>query len=178
VSRGDRFDRAGFESRYARASTPPAVEPERTWPIAAEDLVRIGQSILGDRDGTGRPHKGIDLFAAAGTPVRAAIAGRVLRVVDGRRSGGSSRRQAGLFVDVLGADDKVYRYLHLGTAQVAAGQAVASAEGIGTVAAAGTSGLGAVPHLHFEIADSDYDAQRGDYGPRRDPLRHLPPLRT
>ena len=174
MSRGDRFDRAGFESRDARSQTTPAFAFERTWPIAAGALVRVGQSILSDRDSTGRPHKGIDLFAAAGTPVRAAIAGRVLRGVDGRSRDRAARRHAGLFVDVLGSDSRVYRYLHLGSVQVEAGQSLALKQEIGTIAPAHTSGLGAEPHLHVEIAEGDYERTHTDYGRRLDPLRILP----
>lgn len=178
MSRGDRFDRAGFEARYVRPPKSLPIDVVRDWPIAADFLRRIGQSVLTDRDGAGRPHKGIDLFAEAGTPVQAASDGHVLRVVDGRTGNSTAQRHAGLFIDVLGVDDLIYRYLHLGSVQVEKGRSVTRGEVIGTVAAAYTSGLGSAPHLHFEIAESDYDARRGDYGPRPDPLRMLPPRRA
>lgn len=188
MSRSDRFDRGDFAPRYAdsaarlpaaRVGSTSAQDASRTpkliWPIPVAQLQRVGESVLADRDGRGRPHKGIDLFAPAGTQVLSAADGEVLRVVDGRAGASSSQRRAGLFVDVRGADALIYRYLHLGGASVREGDTVLAGAPLGTVAAAHSSGLGSVPHLHFEIAESDFERARGDYGPRRDPLRLLPP---
>ncbi len=173
MSRGDRFDRAGFEARYG-TSPFRSDDPEPGWPIRADFLKKVGQSVLSDRDGSGRPHKGIDLFTEAGAPVHVAQDGHVLRVVDGRSGESASLRHAGLFVDVRGVDSLIYRYLHLGDTRVERGQSVTKGEILGHVAAAHTSGLGSAPHLHFEIAISDYDPARKDYGPRRDPRTVLP----
>ena len=201
MSRSDRFDRGDFGARYARPdsiaadsvvkpSAPALVSqtespshatlalPYRVrWPIARAQLHRVGQSVLADRNGQGRPHKGIDLFADAGTPVLAAQQGRVIRVVDGRSGTSASQQRAGLFIDVLGKDTLVYRYLHLGEARVRSGQTVRQGDVLGTVAAAHTSGLSETPHLHFEIRQKDVDRSRNDYGTPVDPLRLLPPLR-
>lgn len=206
MSRADRFDRGDFEVRYTQQTpvlTSTAAEPEPAarpsaqvqvtpapaavvhtrgqalqWPVARQQLKRIGESVLADRNGRGRPHKGIDLFADAGTQVRSASAGKVLRVVDGRRSGRAAQRRAGLFADVRGADALVYRYLHLGEISVEAGASVLPGTVLGTVAAAHTSGLASAPHVHFEVRQGDYDSKRGDYGTPVDPLRLLPPLRA
>ena len=35
------------------------------WPMPLGSLRSVGQSVLADRDGSGRPHYGIDLFAPA-----------------------------------------------------------------------------------------------------------------
>ena len=206
MSRADRFDRGDFEVRYAqplpaldvpapapdsavRPPVPAAIAPPAAaaapargqpvqWPIARPQLKRIGESVLTDRNGHGRPHKGIDLFADAGTEVRSASAGEVLRVVDGRHSGRDAQQRAGLFVDVRGTDALVYRYLHLGESRVQAGAFVNPGTVLGTVAAAHTSGLAGAPHLHFEVRQGDYDSKRKDYGTPVDPLRLLPPLRA
>lgn len=157
------------------------------WPLPLDLLRSIGQSVLPDR-GAGRPHKGVDLRADAGTPVLSAAPGRVLRVEDGRMSpAGSGRARAGLWVDVLGEDGRVYRYLHLGTARVQAGDTLAAGTPLGATAPAGTSGIdrNTAPHLHFEIREGDYDPKRpkwhskprgelGDYGTPLDPLKLLP----
>lgn len=202
MSRSDRFDRGDFGARYARpepiaadsvvkpsapvlappaeaASQEPGAPAYRAhWPIARAQLHRVGQSVLADRNGRGRPHKGIDLFADAGTEVLAAQHGRVLRVVDGRSGKIASQQRAGLFIDVLGSDALVYRYLHLGEARVRSGQTVRQGTVLGTVATAHTSGLREAPHLHFEVRQKDVDRSRKDYGTPVDPLRLLPPLRS
>jgi conjugal transfer mating pair stabilization protein TraG len=187
MSRADRFDRGDFDARYGEqegvreehpAPAPPIRSARLVWPIARAHLQRVGQSVLQDRDGKGRPHKGVDLFAPAGTEVRSACSGRVLRVVDGRVSPSSAQRRAGLFVDVEGERGSVYRYLHLHEARVAAGVALEQGAVIGTVAPPFTSGLAEAPHLHFEIRQGDVDRSRADYGAPLDPLRLLPPLRA
>ena len=186
MSRADRFDRADFDARYGeRVQDREAPAPARSarsarlvWPIARAHLLRVGQSALQDRDGKGRPHKGVDLFALAGTEVRSACTGRVLRVVDGRVSPSPAQRRAGLFVDVEGDAGRVYRYLHLHEVRVAAGGALEQGAVLGTVAPPFTSGLAEAPHLHFEIRQGDVDRSRADYGAPLDPLRLLPPLRA
>ena len=204
MSRADRFDRADFEVRYAPSGSvhntattepvsktkPPApvglvaaqanaapAQPVQ-WPIAHAALKRVGESVLADRNGQGRPHKGIDLFADAGTEVRAARGGIVVRVVDGRTSTRESLRRAGLFVDVRAGKALVDRYLHLGESRVKAGALIEPGAVLGTVARAHTSGLAREPHLHFEVRQGDFDPHRRDYGLPINPLRLLPPLRT
>lgn len=206
MSRADRFDRADFDSRYIEPSAAPAASAARPgspvgprsldtsapakagpgplhelsvhWPLVPGQLKRVGQSVLADRNGQGRPHKGIDLFADAGTRVLAASAGTVLRVVDGRTSPHAALRRAGLFVDVLARDALVYRYLHLGESRVRPGGVVVPGTVLGTVASANTSGLSQAPHVHFEVRQGDFDSHRKDYGTPLDPLRLLPPLRA
>lgn len=157
------------------------------WPLPVDRLRSVGQSVMPDR-GTGRPHKGVDLRAEAGTLVLASAPGRVLRVEDGRTDApGSGRARAGLWVDVLGEDGRVYRYLHLGAVHVKPGESLTAGMPLGVTAPAGTSGIDkdTAPHLHFEIREGDYDAKRpkwqgkpsddpGDYGAPLDPLKLLP----
>ncbi len=166
----------------AVTAPPPEQVPARgqsvQWPIAPKQLKRIGESVLADRNGHGRPHKGIDLFADAGTEVRAASAGKVLRVVDGRHSKRDAQRRAGLFIDIHARDGLVYRYLHLAASRVQAGASVLQGAVLGTVAPPHTSGLAKAPHVHFEVRQGDYDPERRDYGSPVDPLRLLPALRT
>lgn len=173
MRRGEHFERSDFAAR----GNAQRLRTLLIWPIAESDLRSVGQSVMHDRNGMGRPHKGIDLFAAAGTAVHAACGARVLRVMDGRQHARPALRRAGLFVD-LACEDLVLRYLHLGEVWVAAGESVTQGRVLGTVAAPFTSGLGEVPHLHFEVRAGDYDATRQDYGPPIDPLRLLPARRT
>lgn len=88
-----------------------------------------------------RPHLGIDIAAAQGTPVAAPAAGRV--TFAGRRF------TLGLVVEIAHADNVSTRYAHLRSALVHAGDEVARGAIIGTV---GSSGLTTGPHLHYEVA--------------------------
>lgn len=186
MSTAERFDRADFEvSAQKRAETIDAPVLVRTtaasmssqkpmWPILGLQVASLGDGIMPDR--RGRPHEGIDLHAPAGTEVVAARAGRVLRVVDGRKSKREALHRAGLFVDVLGADALIYRYLHLGSAAATPGADIQQGDPIGIVAEAHTSGLGSRPHIHFEIRRSD--GSKSGYGVAINPLRLLPKLNS
>ena len=167
-----RFDRADFRSRYRPR---PAVQG-LVWPVAPGLISRVGDSITADRDGHGRRHDGLDIFAPALASVVSASRGHVLRVVDGRFHRTEGLRRAGLFVDVLADDGAVFRYLHLGSAEVVQHQPIEQGNPIGVIAPPFTSGLARQPHLHFEIRASDFRA--GHYGPALDPRRLLPPLRA
>ena len=149
------------------------------WPIPEGRLRRVGESVLARRAGSGGPHKGVDLFADADTPVLSAVYGKVLRVVDGRtadRVKTESLWRAGLFVDVLGLDKRIYRYLHLGSHAVKPGQPVKAGDPIGTVSPRGQSGVEhSDPHVHFEIRAGDWNRTAGSYGTPLDPLKVLPP---
>ena len=117
--------------------------------------IRDRDQVMEVRPKTGKPHKGVDLFAPPGTPITAARSGRVKRVVDGRNSSREAAKLAGLWVDVE-VGQQIDRYLHLGEAKVVAGQKIKRGELVGIVAEAGTSGTGEGPHLHFEVRAGDY----------------------
>lgn len=133
------------------------------WPIAPSELQRVGESVMDVRAKSGAPHKGVDLFAPAGTEVRAARSGRVLRVIDGRSAPNQKAKRAGLWVDIE-VGKQIDRYMHLGDTRVAEGQKVRRGDVIGVVAEAHTSGTGVAPHLHFEVRSGDYSRERKDYG--------------
>ncbi|HYI80294.1 MAG TPA: M23 family metallopeptidase [Thermoleophilaceae bacterium] len=102
----------------------------------------------------------MDIGAAVGTPVTAAVAGRV------RFAGlvGSS----GLTVSVRSADGRFdTSYLHLATVSVRSGQALGPGDRIGAVGTTGSPSSKA-PHLHFGIRDAGTHRYR-------DPLDFLPP---
>ena len=88
---------------------------------------------------TGHLHQGNDIFAAAGTPCVACVAGTVNQ---------GEGKNAGLYVRLEGDDGNVYYYLHLqrygSTGHVPAGTV------IGYVGDTGNA-VGGPPHLHFEI---------------------------
>lgn len=88
-----------------------------------------------------QPHRGLDLRGAAGTPVRAAAAGRVALVGDFYYAGQC------VFIDHgLGM---VSQYFHLSAVDVREGQAVSAGEVVGRI---GASGRATGPHLHFGLA--------------------------
>jgi murein DD-endopeptidase MepM/ murein hydrolase activator NlpD len=87
-------------------------------------------------------HKGIDIFAKAGTPVLAATQGLVVYTgVD--RTGGN-------VVSILGAKWRVYYYAHLQNIHTGGFHWVRAGERIGTVGTTGNA-QGKPPHLHFTI---------------------------
>jgi murein DD-endopeptidase MepM/ murein hydrolase activator NlpD len=114
-------------------------------------------SPFGRRDG--RPHDGIDLAVAEGTPVRAACDGVVAYAGDRLRGYGNLiilRHDAAL----------VTVYAHNRRLEVKEGDAVARGQ---VIAQSGQTGRASAPHLHFEV--------RQDGGPR-DPLQYLSPRAT
>ena len=137
------------------------------WPVPLSSLRSVGQSVLADRDGSGRPHYGVDLFAPVSSPILAAQSGRVVRIVDGRRSTEAGKRRAGLWVDIA-CDGLLCRYLHMGDVTIRANQQIRRGALVGFL---GENPAGA-PHLHFEIRRSDVVS--GKYGDAVDPLLLLP----
>ena len=100
-------------------------------------------------------HDGVDLGATRNTPILAAAAGTVIRVVcnvstnncdvDGNRTLGG----CGWYAEVQHAGNIVTRYCHMVRRPgVAVGQIVAKGQILGYV---GTSGSSSGPHLHFEV---------------------------
>jgi len=100
-------------------------------------------------------HDGVDLGAGRNTPILAAAAGTVIRVVcnvstnncdvDGNRT----LSGCGWYAEVQHAGNIVTRYCHLvRRPSVAVGQTVAKGQLLGYV---GTSGSSSGPHLHFEV---------------------------
>jgi len=85
-------------------------------------------------------HSGIDLVAAAGTPVHAPLAG-VARVV-------RSAWGYGLHVILDHGDGLATLFGHLSAVEVSSGQAVSAGTVIGAV---GSTGNSTGPHLHFEV---------------------------
>ena len=127
---------------------PPATPGPWTLPVAA-------RLVSGYRTAERPNHDGIDLGAARNTPILAAAAGTVIRVVcnvstnncdvDGNRT----LSGCGWYAEVQHAGGFVTRYCHMvRRPSVAVGQAVARGQVIGYV---GTSGSSSGPHLHFEV---------------------------
>ena len=122
----------------------------RLWPVAGRISSGFGMRAHPLR-GTSRLHAGLDLAAAAGTPIRAAAAGVV--VTAGWRGG------YGYAVDLRHPDGVITRYAHQSRLLVRARQRVAAAQVIGLV---GSTGDSTGPHLHFEVRTAS-----GPIDPRR-----------
>lgn len=126
-------------------------------------------------------HNGIDIPAAVGTPVHAVAAGEVIYVqdmatwkarpkfvtVDGQEVKSAGWR-AGVYVEIRHDDDRVSRYMHLGSISdgVEKGARVAAGQVIGTVGR--TAVEESETHLHFELREPAV-AEGGRYGEAIDP---------
>ena len=153
-----------------------------------EGGTRLGTSGPGaDREGGERAHRGLDVDATVGEPVRAVADGvvqfagldlpgqvpaRGLLPRQLRRFRGRTMGPGGFFVRIMHADGIRSGYFHLTGFRVVAGQTVKAGEVIGTVGRSGIKVSGS--HLHFEVHHD---------GELADPVRFLsafvlPPDRT
>ncbi|MFF9031903.1 M23 family metallopeptidase [Streptomyces iakyrus] len=143
------------------ADAPPAEADVptmgRTWPVGLRPRVLRGWEPPATPYGPG--HRGVDLAAPAGTPVRAVTAGRVSFA--GRVAG-----KGVVSVDLTGTGDPPLRTTYEPvTATVGKGEEVEPGEVIGTVDASG-SHCSAAPCVHWGL-------RRGEV--YLDPLSLLPP---
>jgi len=124
----------------ALRGAPIEVMRQIRWPLDLSLKKGIGLSSgFGMRKG--KPHKGVDIRAPLGTPVRAAFGGEVSR--SEHSSGGY-----GWVVYLRHAGGVETRYAHHQKNVVRVGQVVQAGSVIGQV---GSSGRSTGPHLHFEI---------------------------
>ncbi|WOL31305.1 peptidoglycan LD-endopeptidase [Microcoleus phage My-WqHQDG] len=111
----------------------------------------------------GRMHNGVDMAAATGTPILAAMDG----VIDGKGYQGTATSGYGNYVAIRHADGSISEtfYAHLQSyTDLPVGAAVKAGDVIGTM---GSTGGSTGPHLHFEVRDGS--------GQRIDPASVLPP---
>ena len=111
-------------------------------PVEGVSRSRLNDTWGAPRDG-GRTHKGIDIMADTGTPVRAAAAGKIIKLIESAKGG----------TTVYQTDENgryIFYYAHLnGYAEnLHVGQRVRQGE---LIAYVGETGNAPVPHLHFEI---------------------------
>lgn len=85
-------------------------------------------------------HQGVDLAIAAGSPVYAAAAGKVVSTGYNSVEGNN--------ITVNHGNGLVTKYKHLSKIYVSAGQSVSRGQNIGAV---GSTGVSTGPHLHFEV---------------------------
>ena len=135
-------------STSATIVAPPAVAGPWMLPVVAG-------LVSGYRTAARPTHDGVDLGASRNTPIDAAAAGSVIRVVcnvstnDCDVDGNRTLRGCGWYVEIQHAAGFVTRYCHMvRRPSVTVGQVVAEGQVIGYV---GTSGSSSGPHLHFEV---------------------------
>jgi murein DD-endopeptidase MepM/ murein hydrolase activator NlpD len=115
----------------------PSVSTAFIWP--AKGVLTSG---FGQR--WGRPHRGIDVANATGTPIYASADGVIEKA-------GWNRGGYGNLVEVRHPDGTMTRYGHNSKVLVQVGQQVSQGQ---TIALMGSTGFSTGPHTHFEIHPS------------------------
>ncbi|MCY7422560.1 MAG: M23 family metallopeptidase [Chitinophagaceae bacterium] len=120
--------------------------PSLAYPVAANAKSYIGSFWGVGRDNGTRKHEGIDIFAPKRTPLIAAAAGTVTRVIENNLGGKV------IFLRPDGRDYSLY-YAHLDEQISQPGQSVIVGDTIGLVGNTGNASTTS-PHLHFGIYTS------------------------
>ncbi|MCY7325246.1 MAG: M23 family metallopeptidase [Microbacteriaceae bacterium] len=135
-----------FASPVRMSLTPSSSSASLQWPVPAGTPM---SSAFGPRSCSGCSsfHQGVDLNAAAGTPIWSMAAGVVLPPL------GSGYSSYGVHVriqSVVNGEmvETLYAHMQAGSVQVATGQTVAPGQVIGAM---GCTGSCSGTHLHFEI---------------------------
>jgi len=145
----------------ARYDVEIASSPLLAFPVQGVDGAAIWSGFGAERDGGRRAHRGVDIFAARGTPVLAAIDGFVTRV-ETTRVGGNV-----IWMQPLFGNMRVY-YAHLSEQWVEPGEFVLAGQPLGAVGNTGNA-ITTPPHLHFGV----YVRRQGVRGGARDPAEFL-----
>ena len=122
------------------AALPPATSSRQVYPVR-------GKHEYWDGMDAGRGHQGVDIGSPCGTPLVAAVAGRVRFV--------KYHPRAGNYVVIdLAASTIDLAYMHLREpASVVPGQTLVAGQPVGAV---GDTGNAAGCHLHFEVWEGAY----------------------
>jgi murein DD-endopeptidase MepM/ murein hydrolase activator NlpD len=131
------------------------------FPVQGVDGRSIWSGFGAERDGGRRAHRGVDIFAARGTPVLAATDGWVTRV-ETTRVGGNV-----IWLQPLTGNLRVY-YAHLQEQWVETGDFVLTGQPLGAVGNTGNA-VTTPPHLHFGV----YVRRQGVRGGAQDPVDFL-----
>ena len=145
----------------ARYDIEVETSPLLAFPVDGVDARAIWSAFGAARDGGRRAHRGVDIFAARGTPVLAATDGWVTRV-ETTRVGGNV-----VWMQPLFGNMRVY-YAHLHEQWVKPGDFVLAGEPLGAVGNTGNA-VTTPPHLHFGV----YVRKPGVRGGARDPTEFL-----
>jgi len=131
------------------------------FPVQGVNGSAIWSGFGAERDGGRRAHRGVDIFAARGTPVLAASDGWVTRV-ETTRVGGNV-----IWVQPLFGNMRLY-YAHLHEQWVEPGEFVLAGQPLGAVGNTGNA-VTTPPHLHFGV----YVRRQGVRGGAQDPADFL-----
>ena len=131
------------------------------FPVQGVNGSAIWSGFGAERDGGRRAHRGVDIFAARGTPVLAATDGWVTRV-ETTRVGGNV-----IWVQPLFGNMRLY-YAHLHEQWVEPGEFVLAGQPLGAVGNTGNA-VTTPPHLHFGV----YVRRQGVRGGAQDPADFL-----
>ena len=104
-----------------------------------------GYSTSGDPEGQSGGHRAVNWFAKHGTPVRAPINGRVVRITP--HSGPGSGQVFGGTLSIRGSDGRLYVMRHIDPQRFSVGTQVRAGQHVGTP----TAWTGGSHHIHFEI---------------------------
>lgn len=131
------------------------------FPVQGVNGSAIWSGFGAERDGGRRAHRGVDIFAARGTPVLSASDGWVTRV-ETTRVGGNV-----IWVQPLFGNMRLY-YAHLQEQWVEPGDFVLTGQPLGAVGNTGNA-ITTPPHLHFGV----YVRRPGVRGGAQDPAEFL-----
>lgn len=143
--------RLSSELQYALdpSSIPSAGSGVLAWPVDDPFVTQqFGKTSDSGRLYASGTHDGIDLRAAVGTPVRAALSGTVYEV----NHGAVQNCQYGKWVLVKHANGLATLYAHLSDISVSKGQTVTTGKVLGN---SGMTGYATGPHLHFTVYAGD-----------------------
>lgn len=125
------------------AIAPRADAPGAVWPLATDAPFTFGQGLGAPRNG--HAHRGLDIPARTGTPIRATRGGRVVRSTYGQ----GPQPGEGHYVVVRDAEGLDWTYAHMHRApDVRQGETVATGDMLGVV---GSTGASTGPHLHIGV---------------------------
>jgi murein DD-endopeptidase MepM/ murein hydrolase activator NlpD len=111
------------------------------WPVGS--AANISEPFGAVDETHARPHTGLDIAVTTGTPIKAALGGKIALVESVDQSGGY-----GNFTCISHTNDYTTCYAHQSVQLVRVGQVVAQGQTIGLV---GSTGFSTGPHLHFEV---------------------------
>ncbi len=138
------LDPTAFPAKGSKVLTWPVASPVVTQGFGLTDFARTGA--YGYENGQPKPHRAIDLRAAIGTPILAALGGTVRGAFDMDSIPGC--RSYGQWILVEHQNGLSTLYTHLSSMLVGAGDTVTTGQVIGY---SGNTGFSEAPHLHFGV---------------------------